>query len=384
MNRLFSWLVVALFILVLPLTGCSLPQVSAEQRLFLDLSLDFLGEYRLPRINFQATPVGGLSGITYDRSQDQFYAISDDRSDLAPARFYTLKLSLDPNNPKTPTIQQVEVKGVTSLLNQDSQPYAKGTLDPEGIALSPLGSVFISSEGVARDQISPFVTEFDLKTGQWKRSLPIPERYVPAVKNNQFQGVGDNLGFEALTLSLAGTAIEPFRLFTATESALAQDIDDDHPQQGASRNRLLHYSIDPSRTLLVSEHLYLMDPPPEGTMFHGLPELLAIDQAGHFLSLERSFGSKGFTVKLFQLAMGDATDTSMIERFKGLSKGLQPIRKQLLLNLNDLNIPLDNLEGMTLGPHLPDGSQSLLLVSDDNFSSKQVTQFLLFRLRGLR
>jgi hypothetical protein len=35
---------------------------------------------------------------------------------------------------------------------------------------------------------------------------------------------------------------------------------------------------------------------------------------------------------------------------------------------------------MTLGSRLPDGSQSLVLVSDDNFNEAQVTQFLLFRL----
>ena len=37
---------------------------------------------------------------------------------------------------------------------------------------------------------------------------------------------------------------------------------------------------------------------------------------------------------------------------------------------------------MTLGPRLPDGRQSLLLVSDNNFTTNppQVTQFLLFAL----
>ncbi len=35
---------------------------------------------------------------------------------------------------------------------------------------------------------------------------------------------------------------------------------------------------------------------------------------------------------------------------------------------------------MTLGPRLPDGRQSLLLVSDNNFTPGQVSQFLLFAL----
>jgi hypothetical protein len=37
---------------------------------------------------------------------------------------------------------------------------------------------------------------------------------------------------------------------------------------------------------------------------------------------------------------------------------------------------------MTLGPQLPDGSKSVILVSDDNFDEAQKTQFLLFSLKG--
>ena len=33
---------------------------------------------------------------------------------------------------------------------------------------------------------------------------------------------------------------------------------------------------------------------------------------------------------------------------------------------------------MTFGPKLPDGRQSLILVSDNNFAATQFTQFLLF------
>ena len=37
---------------------------------------------------------------------------------------------------------------------------------------------------------------------------------------------------------------------------------------------------------------------------------------------------------------------------------------------------VDNLEGMTWGPKLPNGERSLILVSDNNFSATQVTQFV--------
>ena len=384
------------------LTACSVPQVSAEDRLFLNLSLDFLGEYQLPRMEFEGTRVGGLSAITYDRQRDRYYAISDDRSNFAPARFYTLALSLNTTDSKTPAIKQVTVERVTTMTGEDGKPYPPGTVDPEGIVLSPLGTVFIASEGVAQDGIPPFVREFDLKTGQWKRSLPIPERYIPIIsqpevsklesresdssnadtkKPEQVKGVQNNLGFESLTLNPGGygsTGVEPFRLFVATEAALLQDR---NPSDRGDRSRLLHYLAEPGRALLVSEHLYLLDPPPTAADTSGLVELLAIDQGGHFLSLERTYGRGRFGVRLYQLAMGDATDTSTIASVR--DSNIRPIRKKLLLDLEQLGIRLDNLEGMTLGPRLPDGSQSLVLVSDDNFLPVQNTQFLLFRLRGL-
>lgn len=379
-----AWLMLCILAVLPLLTACDLPQVSAEDRIFLNLKLDFLSEFILPATQFQDTPIGGLSGITYDRHRNVFYAISDDRGDFAPARFYTLKLNLDTQDPKASKIQSVTVEGVTSILDDQGQTYAKGTVDPEDIDLSPLDTLFISSEGVAGQEIAPFIREYELKTGQLKRSLPVPERYRPKKEAGKLiQGVGENLGFEALTLGgISPGAIEPFRLFTATESALTQDVSPEHPQQGASRNRWLHYTIDPDHSLLVSEQMYVMDPPPEGAQFHGLTDILAIDQGGHFLSLERSFGSKGFAVKLFQLSIGNATDTVRIDTFQGTLPGVQPIRKKLLLDLGELGIRLDNLEGMTLGPQLPDGSRSLLLISDNNFNPLQINQFLLFRLQG--
>ena len=41
---------------------------------------------------------------------------------------------------------------------------------------------------------------------------------------------------------------------------------------------------------------------------------------------------------------------------------------------------LDNYEGMSFGPQLPNGDRTLLLVSDDNYSNQQRTSLLAFRL----
>ena len=379
-GKVLPWFLALMVVCVSLLTSCNIPKVSAEQRLFLPLSLEFLAEYQLPKTKFKETPVGGLSGLTYDRQNDLFYAVSDDRSDRAPARFYTLKLELDQTTAgKSAKIKTITVKDVTTLTKEDGKPYDKGTIDPEGIALSPLGSVFIASEGVVRNGIPPFINEFDRKTGALKRQLTIPEAFLPdGVGDKQTRGVQDNLAFEALTLNAGATGGDPFNLFTATEAALLQDQED--TKLGA-KIRMLHYYVQPTQTTLLGEYLYALEPRPRAVLEHGLSEMLAIDQAGHFIALERSFGLTGFQVKLFQITTGSASDTSRVASFKGLLTGVQPIRKQLLLDLSELKIPLDNLEGMTLGPRLVDGSQSLVLVSDDNFQFAQVNQFLLFRLK---
>jgi len=350
------------------------------------MSLEFLGEYQLPKINFEGAPVGGLSGITYDSkgmsgvtSQAyRFYALSDDPSENGEARFYSLRLDLTSGDSPNISLKKVTVEGVTSLKKADGETFSWGSINPEAIALSPRNSVLIASEGVTHVGIPPFVGEFDLKTGKMRENLPIPKRYIPdASDEKQQQGVLDNLGFESLTIdpeTFSPGGLDPFRVFVATEAPLMQDVD---PEQ-ASKLRLLHYIIVDKTAQLVSENLYTLDQVPL-SILNGLTELVAVG-GGQFLSLERSFGLSGYGARIYQVAVGAATDTSRINSFKGRS-AVEPVRKKLLLDLTELGIPLYNLEGMTLGPRLPDGSQSLVLVSDDNFDEAQKTQFLLFSLK---
>ena len=391
LSHLFK-LVLCQIILVLFLTACGTsPQVMAQERIFPKLSLEFLGEYQLPKTTFKNTPVGGLSAITYDRDNGRFYALSDDRSNLAPARFYTLNLQIDRTNSGQVSIEKVEIEDVTLIKNERGKTYPSGSIDPEGMALSPRKTLFISSEGIPSRNINPFIGEFKLKTGQKQQSLRIPQRYLPdrAEKSTQEpRGVQENLGFEALTIKSSGSLKDdPFRLFTATESALLQDLPPETPateeevEPEPTRIRMMHYVINPiGSPILIAEHLYLLSPAPSDALSHGLTELTALNQEGYFLSLERSFGFFGLRAQIFQVVIASATDTSRIVSLKGNLGQVTPVKKKLLLDLNQLDIDLDNLEGMCLGPRLRDGSQTLVLVSDDNFREEQITQFLLFRL----
>jgi hypothetical protein len=332
----------------------------------------FLGEARLASdLVFQGTPVGGLSGITYDAGRGVYYAISDDRSERAPARFYTLRIDLAGGRLAPDGVQ---VLGVTTLLGEDGKPFAEWSLDPEGIAFSAAGTVFVSSEGDTRRGVAPWVGEFGLD-GRLRRFLAVPEAYLPGDE----RGVRDNLAFEALSLTPDGAA-----LFTATENALAQD----GPQADRthrSPSRLLRFDVASGRA--TAEYLYLVDPlarPPllPGTFaVNGLVELIALD-GEDLLALERSYATgAGNAIRLYRVTLAGADPITGRRRLDLGRDPVQPVGKRLLLDLGELGLQLDNLEGMTLGPALPDGRRPLILVSDDNFSSSQITQVLAFAFR---
>lgn len=368
---------IACFILITSFTAPAL----ARDRVFLDLSLDFLGEYKLPKTDFLATPVGGLSAIAYDRRGDRFIAVSDDSSQFAPARFYSFKIAFTTTE-KIEKIQKIDIESVTFLTDKQGQTYPKGSISPKGIALTPEQTAFISGSSVAGDQITPFIQEFQLESGQMLQSLSIPERYLPDPldQKERTKGIEQTSAFESLTFNPTGTipsSGEPINLFTATESALVQDRDPPSSDKGA-KSRVLHYLVGYGSPVLIAEYFYVLDPTVGNA--NGLVELISVDRGGHFLSLERSREGLGFNEKIFQITTGGATDTSRIDSLKGEIRNINPVKKKLLLDLKELGIPLDNLQGMTLGPRLSDGTQSLLLVSDNNFDAQQATQFLLFRL----
>lgn len=369
-----------LVLILFVLAACSPPQrVSATERMFRNFSLEFLDQYKIPNATFKDTKIGGLSAIAYERQQDRFYVLSDDRSVRSPARFYSFELKVNQTNTGKIEIESFQPKKVTLLKDEQGKNFQVDTIDPEGLALSPRNTIFISSEGNPTQNVEPFITEFDLETGKKLLDIRLPARYLDSQESDQPQGIQENLAFESLTINRIGLPKDPFRLFTATESALIQDESYEGEEQ--ARIRLLHYVINPvGNPVLVAEHLYLLESAPIEVISNGLTELLALQTEGYFLSLERTFGFTGAGAKIFQIVIGNATDTSNIDSLKGDLGQIRPLKKQLLFDLQELGIYLDNLEGMTLGPRLPDGSQSLVLISDDNFNDDQISQLLLFRL----
>jgi hypothetical protein len=338
-------------------------------------SIEFIGEATLPKgLIFQKTEVGGLSGITYNVKNNLYYAISDYRGQKANARLYTLKIDLSKGSLQKDGIIPVSV---TTLLNENSQTFRPSESDTEGIALTNKATVFISSEGDAVKLINPFIKEFSLSSGQEIATLPIPNKFLPD-KTSQ-QGIRNNLAFESLTITP-----DKKHLFTATENALIQDGIAAKPNIGTPC-RILQYNLlnnQPEKEFLyqteaVSPFLNIT-----GKFASGLPDLLALDNQGHFLSLERSFTGLGFAISLFQVSLEGADDIHKIDSLLAIdTKNIKPVQKKLLLDLRTLDVLLDNIEGLTMGPKLPDGQQSLILISDNNFNSLQRTQILAFKIK---
>ena len=386
-----------LLFILLVLLGCAREPKESRK----NAKLEFLGATTITTgFTFQDTEMGGLSGIDYDASNDVYYAISDDRSKKNSARFYTLKIDIDPVKVTPVRVAPVRVTpvGVKTLLAESGEPFAPLSLDPEGIALKETGTpgtagtLFIASEGDSDRLIPPFIKEFSLpspsqsgKTNQAQllQSLLIPEKFLPVPEASK--GVRNNLAFESL-------AITPNQetLFVATENALLQDgyLADIN---AGSPCRILQYNLltgQPER-----EYLYMTEPLAAKTVTdralhgfgnNGLVELIAESET-RLLSLERSFTrGVGNRILIFEVSLAEATNISSIESLSDLSEieigRIKPARKRLLLDLQDLDLKPDNIEGFTFGPELADGRRSLILVSDNNFNPKQITQILAFAL----
>lgn len=352
--------------LLAALLGCLLAIPAGAQ------SLRYLGRQVVPhKHEFAGTTVGGLSGLDCAPAGTPCVAISDDRAEHQPARFYTLEFDVARfDTGEEPGFAGVRFVAVTTLTTAQGEAHARGSVDPEAIRHAHDGGFWWASEGAIRRGIAPAVERID-DDGRARLRLDLLERYLPGPG----RGARDNLAFESL-------AIDGDRLIVGLENALAQDgpaADLDTP----SPARLAIFDAKDGR--LLAEHVYVVDavpvaPPLPGLYrTNGLVELLA--GHGMLLALERSYvAGRGNGARIYRVAFDGATDVAGLESLAGAD--YTPVKKSLVLDLADLGLPLDNLEGMAWGPRLPDGRPTLILVSDDNFNPLQKTQFLLFEVVG--
>jgi hypothetical protein len=345
-------------------------------------SMRLIGEQRLPwRMQFRDTMVGGLSGIDYDAAHGDWVMISDDRSEHNPARYYRARLSYDDKSFKS-----VELTSVVTLLQPDGKVYPSkenfrrhgGVVpDLEAIRVDPQnGNIWYTSEGDAPAGLPPFVRQAQ-PDGVLKSELALPDMFdVPADGKS---GPRNNQSFEGLSFSPDGKT-----LWVSMEGPMIQDGPLPNPKAGAV-NRITRFARDGK---VLGQFAYPLEPipavPGKGKFAdNGISEILALSDT-RLLAMERSGvqaddGSYQDYVRIYEISTDGASDIQNLATLNGAAYTL--VKKRLVLDLNQLKMPrVDNLEGISLGPTLPNGHASLVLISDDNFGKDQVTQLLLFEL----
>ena len=319
------------------------------------------------------TLVGGLSGIDYDPDTGRWIAISDDRSDNQPARFYELNVSYTGDE-----LAPVEVTGAVTFLQANGEPYpnseAGGNVpDPESIRIDPkTDQLWYTSEGSRTRLIDPFVasTTWD---GQFIASPQTPPIFE--MESGAVAGPRDNLVFEGLSFSADGNS-----LWLGMEGPLYQDGALATDTTG-SPVRLTNLGRDGE---ILGQVVYELEPIPvstEGATFSttGLTEILAVDDS-RFLTIERASVADAngvFTnyIRVYEIDVAGATNVAAYDWLT--EDGYTPVSKRLILDLNAEGVtPIDNIEGITWGPTLENGDRSLVLISDNNFSDTQVTELV--------
>jgi hypothetical protein len=196
--------------------------------------LRYLGQQNLPRgLSFEGTTIGGLSGLDRDDS-GTFFALSDDRSQNGPARFYTLEIDLTRfQRSNAAGMDGIRFTGVHRMRTLVGGTWPRLGVDPEGIRHDPKRRrLFWIDEGrrSAASVLRPALREMTL-TGEWVRDLPLPAPFLPSGSSAGNQpgdgGVRDNLSLESL-------AFDPVRrvAWIANENALLQDGPAASPKQG--------------------------------------------------------------------------------------------------------------------------------------------------------
>jgi endonuclease/exonuclease/phosphatase family metal-dependent hydrolase len=294
------------------------------------------------------------------------YAVSDDRGAAAPPRIYVFRIDVDP-----PGVHPIET---ITLLGRDGEPFDRGVLDGEALALAPDGTLWLGAEGIHHLAVPPRILGFRLD-GRLIREIPAPAAYVPG------DGVGarSNAGFEGLGITPNGS-----RIVVAVESPLVQDGATSDLDRG-SRTRIAVF--DAASGGLLSERAHALgpvpDPPKPPTAYRsiGVSELLVIDE-WRVLLVERSFSAGvGNRVRLVLADLASGDDVTGSER---LEPGVRVVDTAVIVDLADLGVEPDNIEGMTMGPRLPDGRASLVLVADNNFQpAVQRNQLLVLAVDGI-
>ena len=305
-----------------------------------------------PDTGLRATPLpatlldiepGEYSGITWLGGNQ--YAVVDDNLKGGGILRFAIPIDADGN--------------VGTVLRQ----VASGTAAADGKKRDTEGVAFVASENrlYVSSEKDQEIRGYDLNGNDAGVSLKVPK---------DLKGIVDNQGFEALTYN------ENTGLFwTTTEAPLKADT---------FLPRILRLQSFDREGKLSRRYFYQLGEPTQtsrktAAYVFGVPALVALDD-GRLLVLEREvYVPQG---GLWDKLQGSFTNTQIfvvdpVHDTAGL------LRKFLLCSFNTSAFNLADFEGMCLGPVLPDGRRTLVLIADSQKGSGGLTneyvKVILFR-----
>lgn len=343
-----------------------------------------LGEKIVPRaLAFQGTTVGGLSGIDRNPCTGEYVMISDDRSVLQPARFYTARIAVDGAG-----VHAVDFTATHPFRQPDGSVYPPASagdgkaVDPEEVRVDPRSCRYWwAQEGdrprSASDPLIQPSIQFAGRSGAYRGQLTLPPDYEVTRGD---RGPRRNKAVEAITFG------DKDRVLTsAVEGPLLQD----GPEPTLERGALVRVTQQSRDGAVLAQFAYPLekifaesDPSSPWPPDTGVPSILAFpEDPSRYLVLERSWvAGSGYKIRVYDATTRGATEVRNIDSLAG--QRVVAMRKKLVADFHDLGLStVDNTEGMTWGPALPGGERTLVLVSDDNFADDAVTQIVALGVR---
>lgn len=354
------------FLLVLQISGCATSATQVP-------SLKLLAQTELDsQTKLKNIPFGGLSGMIA-LGDDEYLAISDDRSQHAPARFIKMKISYDEGKLNVVPMENI------FLTDKNGKTFAQDEVDGESIAKD--GEHFwVGSEGSYHKglRIEPFIRSFDL-TGKSLNEFELNRtRYIPEATGIMTRGIRVNSAFESLSISPNSK-----RIFLATETALQQDAPENyHPHNII---RLAEYDLKSQSLLkeypILLDHIQVDAAGGYLTAENGLSDILALSEH-ELLLLERAWLSaiKKQFIRIYYVNL--KSQDLDVKNISSLKEIKQTLSKTLVLDFSSLGLKLDNMEILCFGPTV-NGKATLIVASDNNFSRHQTNLFYLFELSTL-
>lgn len=338
-----------------------------------ETKLNFLDEFVVKdSINFNNTIIGGLSGVDY--ANGNYYFVVDDARN---PRFLTASITIE--NSK---ITSVDFNKATFLNDSTSTFYKENALDLESIFIDEeTQEINFVSEGAISKEKSPSIFTTD-KNGKLSHVYELPKSF------KELSNIKHNAVFEGSSKSIDNKGF-----WVSMEGPLKIDGEEPTFHKTSSPIRITYFDNKTKKaTKQFAYKLGHITRPSKGNVnLNGVTSILEYKK-NHFFIIERiyqsGYGVHGNIVNIFEASINEET-TNIINIESLKETEFIPLKKRLVFSFESIKEELtegivDNIEGITFGPKLANGNQSLILVSDDNFQiyGKQLNQFILLEIEN--